>query len=95
MQLIDVLHLAISIKVMGGGHFLVLLAADYGGFGMKKRVQTSCESCAYYAYDDDYECYICEMDLDEDELVRFLSDAAYSCPYYRNGDEYRVVRKQL
>ena len=35
------------------------------------------------------------MDLDEDELVRFLSDAYYDCPYYRNGDEYRVVRKQL
>ena len=44
---------------------------------------------------EDYECYTCEMDLDEDELVRFLSDAYYDCPYYRNGDEYRVVRKQL
>ena len=43
----------------------------------------------------DYECYICEMDLDEDELVRFLSDTHYDCPYYRNGDEYLVVRKQI
>ena len=39
----------------------------------KKKTTGSCESCAYYAYDEDYECYTCEMDLDEDELVRFLS----------------------
>ena len=52
----------------------------------KKKTTGSCESCTYYAYDEDYECYICEMDLDEDELVRFLSDTHYDCPYYRNGD---------
>lgn len=62
---------------------------------MPKKTMTSCESCAYYGYDEDYECYTCEMDLDEDELMRFLSDSHYSCPYYRNGDEYRVVRKQI
>ena len=56
---------------------------------------TSCESCAYYAWDEEYECYICEMDLDEDEMVRFLQDTYYNCPYYRNGDEYVVVRKQM
>ena len=33
----------------------------------KKKTTGSCESCAYYAYDEDYECYTCEMDLDEDE----------------------------
>ena len=56
---------------------------------------TSCENCAFYAWDEDYECYICEMDLDEDEMVRFLHDTYYDCPYYRNGDEYAVVRKQI
>ena len=63
----------------------------------KRKPLEACESCAYYAYDEDYECYTCEMDLDEDELVRFLSrtPAITTCPYYRNGDEYRVVRKQL
>ena len=61
----------------------------------KKKTTGSCESCTYYAYDEDYECYICEMDLDEDELVRFLSDTHYDCPYSRNGDEYLVVRKQI
>ena len=30
-----------------------------------------CESCVYYSYDEEYDDYICEMDLDEDEMVRF------------------------
>ena len=53
-----------------------------------------CESCAYYYYDEEYECYVCDMDLDEDELQRFISGTARGCPYYRDGDEYKVVRKQ-
>lgn len=61
----------------------------------KKTTQGSCESCAYYSYDEDYECYTCQMDLDEDELVRFMEDRYYNCPYYRLGDEYSVVRKQM
>ena len=32
-----------------------------------------CENCVYYSYDEEYDAYICEMDLDEDEMVRFLS----------------------
>ena len=26
-----------------------------------------CESCAFFSYDEDYDDYVCEMDLDEDE----------------------------
>ena len=54
----------------------------------------NCENCAYYAYDDEYECYVCEVTLDEDEMCRFLSGSTRECPYYRNGDEYAVARKQ-
>ena len=25
----------------------------------KKKQQGSCESCMYYEYDEDYECYVC------------------------------------
>ena len=50
---------------------------------------TNCEACAYYSYDEDYECYICEMDLE------FLSSTFDACPYYRSGDEYSVVRHQM
>ena len=59
---------------------------------MKK--QTSCDTCAYLTYDDEYEAYVCDINLDEDEYMRLMSDSHYSCPYYRNGDEYAVVRKQ-
>lgn len=54
-----------------------------------------CVSCAYYIYDEEYEEHYCDKDLDEDEYVRMMSDSHYACPYYRNGDEYRVVRKQM
>ena len=56
---------------------------------------TRCEECAYFVYDEEYEEYLCEIDLDEDEVARFYSDALYNCPYYRNGDEYKVVRHQM
>ncbi len=53
-----------------------------------------CDSCAYYAYDEEFEEYCCTVDLDEDEYMRLTYDPKSSCPYYRNGDEYGVVRKQ-
>ena len=61
----------------------------------KKKQQTSCDICARLIYDEDYEGYVCDVDMDEDEYMRFMSDKSYSCPYYRNGDEYAVVRKQM
>ncbi|MDO4632388.1 MAG: DUF6472 family protein [Eubacteriales bacterium] len=54
-----------------------------------------CEYCAYYTYDDECEEYFCEVNLDEDDLAGFLAGSRESCPYYRNGDEYAVVRHQL
>ena len=32
--------------------------------------QTNCESCANYIYDEESDCYCCEVDLDEDEMYR-------------------------
>lgn len=61
----------------------------------EKAVQSSCDSCAYYMYDEEYECYVCDVNMDEDEMARFLSDSHYNCHYYKLGDEYRVVRKQM
>ena len=54
-----------------------------------------CGTCVYYSYDDDYEDYICDCEMDEDDFYRVSQGNYKSCPYYRNGDEYRVVRKQL
>lgn len=61
----------------------------------QKTAPTNCEMCAYYTYDDEYDYYTCEMDLDEDEAYRFMTSQTFACPYYRNGDEYLVVRHQL
>ena len=55
----------------------------------------SCTSCTYYTYDDEYETYVCDINMDEDEYIRLISDSHYACPYYRNGDDYRIVRKQM
>ena len=62
---------------------------------MKKKQGVNCEYCVNYSYDDDYECYTCEMNLDEDEMYRFVTGTNHDCPYFRMGDEYRVVRKQM
>ena len=62
---------------------------------MAKKQGANCEYCVNYSYDDDYECYTCEMNLDEDEMYRFVTGTYRDCPYFRMGDEYRVVRKQM
>ena len=54
-----------------------------------------CDYCANYVYDDETETYYCDVNLDEDEMAHFLADTFYQCPYYRLGDEYAVVRKQM
>ena len=61
---------------------------------MSKQTGSNCEYCVNYSYDEDYECYTCEVDLDEDEMERFLRSANDSCPFYRPGDEYRTARRQ-
>lgn len=55
---------------------------------------TNCETCTNYIYDEDYDCFVCMVNLDEDEMARFLSGTNYACPYYRLDDEYGVVRHQ-
>lgn len=54
-----------------------------------------CETCAYFVYDEEYEEYVCDMDMDEDEWAAMMNRHQEGCPYYRNGDEYQVVRHQM
>lgn len=61
---------------------------------MKNSV-SNCEYCMNYSYDEDYECYTCEVNLDEDEMAHFISGNFSQCPYFRMGDEYKIVRKQM
>ncbi len=55
---------------------------------------TICDNCAFYDYNEDYECYECTVNLDEDELYRFMQGSSFECPYYQPYDEYKIVRKQ-
>ena len=45
----------------------------------------NCEYCVNYSYDDDYECYTCEVNLDEDEMVKFITGNFHQCPYFKWG----------
>ena len=51
----------------------------------------NCEYCVNYSY----ECYTCEVNLDEDEMAKFITGDFRQCPYFKMGDEYRIVRKQM
>ena len=62
---------------------------------MSRNERVSCESCTYYIYDEDYESYVCDKNMDEDEYIRLMTDRHFQCPFYRNGDVYAVVRKQM
>jgi hypothetical protein len=33
--------------------------------------------------------------MDEDDMARMMQSAVKECPYYRSGDEYKVVRHQM
>ena len=55
-----------------------------------------CDTCAYLEYDEDDEEYYCSVDMDEDDWAKqAYGDVKQSCPFYRDGDEYKVVRHQL
>lgn len=56
--------------------------------------KTNCECCANYVYDSEYDCYCCDINLDEDEMMRFLSHQSFECPYFNFYDEYKLVQKQ-
>lgn len=57
--------------------------------------KSNCDVCINYVYDEDCECYTCAIDLDEDEMMGFVTGNFRNCPYFRFGDEYTIVRKQI
>ena len=46
----------------------------------EKNRKTSCECCGNYVYDEENDYYICEVNLDEDEMGRFLRGTVNACP---------------
>lgn len=56
---------------------------------------TVCEDCIHYAYDEEYDDYVCEQDLDEDEYAALMEKRRTSCPFYRPGNsDYYLAGKQ-
>ena len=53
----------------------------------------NCETCVFYEYDEEYDDYYCSVDMDEDDYARLMQESHTSCPFWRDGDEYSVVRQ--
>ena len=54
-----------------------------------------CETCAYFVYDEEFDEYVCDVNMDEDDAARLISGQTRECPYWRYGDEYETVRHQM
>ena len=61
---------------------------------MIKMTGNNCDTCMHYLYEEESGLMICDAELDEDEMGRFLLSRTASCPYYRYFDEYKIVQKQ-
>ena len=46
-----------------------------------------CEFCANFVSDDEFGDY-CNINLDEDEMARFLTRSTDTCHYFQLYDEY-------
>lgn len=57
-------------------------------------MRADCNICMNYTYDEEYDEYMCTIDMDEDEIFALLSNKRRGCPYFRMGDDYTIVRKQ-
>ncbi|MBR5137415.1 MAG: hypothetical protein IKV30_05275 [Clostridia bacterium] len=59
--------------------------------------KSNCEDCMNYVYDMETDEYYCDsMDaMDQDEAGMFMMGRYNSCPMYRPGNEYTIVRKQI
>ena len=54
-----------------------------------------CEQCMHLYYDEEYADWLCGAGgyMDEDDVARQISSRD-TCPYFRPGDEYTIVRRQ-
>ncbi len=53
-----------------------------------------CETCWYNEYDEEADEYYCMQIVDEDVYAHLLQNPKQHCPYWRDGNEYTVARKQ-
>lgn len=62
---------------------------------MAGKLPKNCETCEFYDYDEELDAYVCDVNLDQDEMMDFLGSNTSTCPYYRYYDEYKSVHKQI
>ena len=55
----------------------------------------NCDTCLFYNFDEDYGEMVCDADMDEDDYARMLERGTSACPFWRDGDEYSVVKHQM
>ena len=65
---------------------------------MSKESRTSCETCTYYIYDEEYECYLCDKNMDEDDYIRLMTKMIIlllenSCRIIEKARKYKTKRK--
>lgn len=53
-----------------------------------------CDFCTFLVSDEETGEEYCAINLDEDDLEKFLSGSSDSCPYFRSDNEYDVVKHQ-
>lgn len=63
--------------------------------GTERIMNANCDYCSNYIYDETDDYYYCDVNLDEDEMYRFLTGSFQNCPYFQMEDEYKIVRKQM
>ena len=54
-------------------------------------MSANCEECVYYDYDEELAAYVCEADLDEDEMRLFIQGSFHGCPYFQYGAAHGTV----
>jgi hypothetical protein len=54
-----------------------------------------CEYCCYFTYDEETEEWVCDVNMDEDDYSRLMTNHFKECPFFKDGDEYKVVRHQM
>ena len=53
-----------------------------------------CDNCAYFAFEDVYDIYFCDVQLVGHDLARFMTGNTDNCHYFQLYDEYKIVEKQ-
>ena len=56
--------------------------------------RSRCDDCVHFVYDEELDADVCDVDLDEDDYLRFITADTDRCPYYKYFDEYKSVRTQ-